>query len=141
MNLDVLLLAQADAVSGVADVATRAGVESGWVAMFLVVIVLGALALFGLFLRGDKADARETQRFIRTEMAEVIDGNTIVIGRLIGAMRDRPCLHDSDLTKLEARVVDQAELQTLDEATQRAVARVKRRERRRERPDGEDTPA
>lgn len=129
------------AADSVVDVATRAGAEAGWIAMFLVVIVMGSLALFGYFLRGDKAEMRETQRFIRGEMADVIDGNTIVIGRLIGAMRDRPCLHDSDLQRLEHGTIDPAESDTLDAATKKALARVQRRERRRSRPDDDETPA
>lgn len=141
--MDFLLAA--DPISTGIDLATRAGTESGWMAVALVVIVTAALGLFAYFLRGDKSEARETQRFIRTEMADVIDGNTIVVGRLIATMRDRPCLHDSDLTRLEGNGthVSEKEVGDLDDVTKRAVVRVQRREQRRQRRsagDEEETP-
>lgn len=136
-------LLASETITDSVDVVDRAVTEGGWLAGLLAVLVLGSLGLFGYFLRGDKAEARETQKFIRTEMANVIDGNTIVVGRLIGTLRDRPCLHDSDLTKLEAgngsKMTD-AELTELDVATRKAVDRVKRRERRRDKVDDEATP-
>lgn len=124
------------------DLPAKAGAESGWIAMALVLMVMGALGLFAFFLRGDKAEARETQRFIRNEMADVIDGNTIVVGRFLAVMRERPCLHDSDLKRLEGGNglnVGTDEEETLDAATKKAVARVKTRERRRQAARDEDS--
>jgi len=116
------------------ELARQAGAESGWIAMALVVFVTAALGLFAYMVRGDRIELREINRFVRTEMPDVIDGNTIVVARFIEVMKTRPCIHDSDFAKIQGgngTRIDETELIELDGAAKKAVERVNRRVTRR----------
>jgi hypothetical protein len=121
-----------------AELAKQAGAESGWIAMALVIFVTSALGLFAYMVRGDRMELREINKFVRTEMPDVIDGNTIVVSRFIETLKHRPCLSDSDFSKIQGgngTRIEDGELAELDGAAKKAVARVQRRAARREKAD------
>ena len=133
-------------IPGADRVLEVASATNRYEAVLLVFLILGIASLFAYFLRGDKNEQRQTQKFIRTTMADVIDANTIILGRFIHVLGDRPCVAtDSDMKRLAAgndtKVTDD-EARELDEVTKKAIARVKRRARRRgiDEDDAEDTP-
>ena len=132
-------LSQIDTAGGVLN---RAVTESGWIAGLLVLIVLAALTLFGVLVRGDRSELREINRFVRSEMPDVIDGNTVLIARFVAVLHDRPCLHDSDVEKrlnaVDPMKIPDDELADLGAAARKAAERIKRRAARREK-DGEDS--
>jgi hypothetical protein len=125
------LLAQIETAS---ELARHAQAEGGWIAMALVVFVTSALGLFAYMVRGDRVELREINRFVRTEMPDVIDGNTIIVARFIDILRTRPCMHDSDFARIESgngtRITDD-EAADMDGAARKAIERVKRRQVKR----------
>ena len=135
----------AQAIPGVDEAIRAASATNRYEAVMLVVLIIGICSLFAYFLRGDKKEQQLTQRFIRNEMAQVIDANTIILGRFIHVLGDRPCVAtDSDLKRLTAgngTKLTEAEASDYDDVTKKAIQRVKRRDRRKERgDDAEETP-
>lgn len=131
----MMLLAQIDHAT---EVVNHAITESGWAAGLLVLIVLAALGLFGFLIRGDRSELREINRFVRTEMPDVIDGNTLITARFIAVLHTRPCIHDSDVDKFEAidsKTLREGEVNELDGVAKKAADRIKRRAARRVRVD------
>lgn len=129
------LLLQVDRAS---EVVGRAVAESGWIAGLLVLIVISSLALFGVFIKGDRFELREINKFVRSELPDVIDGNTVLISRFVSVLHGRPCLHDSDIDRLngvDPRTLKDGEVAELDGVAKKAAERIKRRAARRARTD------
>jgi hypothetical protein len=125
------------------EVMRHAVTESGWMAGLLVLIVLAALALFGVMIRGDRSELRAINKFLRSEMLDAIDGNTIAFSRFASVLHGVPCLHKSDLDKIEdtdPRKMSDAEITELDVVSRKAVERIKRRADRRARAQEDSDP-
>jgi thymidylate kinase len=133
------LLAQIETAT---ELARHAQAEGGWIAMALVVLVTSALGLFAYMVRGDRVELREINRFVRTEMPDVIDGITVMLARFVAAERKCPAFRDSDLARIESgngtRMSD-AEIAELDVTAKKAVERMQKRQRRRESGDRDES--
>jgi len=130
-----MLLAQIETAS---EVARQAGREAGWTAMALVVLVTAALGLFAFLVRGDRMELREINKFIRTEMPDVIDSNSIMMARFIAWERKCPAMAAFNMENVQdgnGTKMDSDEFRELDATAQKAIARVKRRADRRVRND------
>lgn len=102
--------------------------------MALVVLVTAALGLFAFLVRGDRMELREINKFIRTEMPDVIDANSIMMARFIAWERKCPAMSVVNLEQIQdgnGTKVDSDEFRELDATAQKAIARVKRRANRR----------
>jgi hypothetical protein len=121
-------------VETAAELARQAGRDAGWTAMALVVLVTAALGLFAYMVRGDRMELREINKFIRTEMPDVIDANSIMMARFIAWEKKCPAMNEANLDHIQSgngTKIDSDEFRELDATAQKAIARVKRRADRR----------
>jgi hypothetical protein len=116
------------------DLVRQAGQESGWMAAALCLV--GAVAISGLIVmvRRLMVDQAETERFIRSEMSNVIDDNTLAFGKLGSILRKRPCLSDSDVDAITDGK-DDSDL-NLSETGKRVLARRAERVKQRQKEAG-----
>ena len=68
-------------------------------------------------------DQRETQKFIRGELANVIDDNTVGWSRAATIFTKRPCLLEEDAAALAGNGSRDEDSSGLDETARRAIKR------------------
>lgn len=78
------------------EVVKTAAAESGWVAALLVLLVLAGFGVLGFIVRQLWTDHRDLQKFVRSELAELVTKNTTAYTRLGDLLDDRPCLRDRE---------------------------------------------
>lgn len=76
------------------QIVQTAATESGWVAALLVLLVLSGFGVLGYIVRQLWIDHRELQRFVRSELVDLVAKNTTAYSRLGDLLHDRPCLQD-----------------------------------------------
>jgi hypothetical protein len=107
-----------------ADEAIKAAANGGdWAAVLLVVMVVGVCGLFGWMIRQLWLGQEETQKFIRGELANVIDDNTVGWSRAASVLAKRPCLLDEDASLLAGNGTRDEDPSGLDETARRAIKR------------------
>lgn len=78
------------------EVVKTAAAESGWVAALLVLLVLSGFGVLGYIVRQLWIDHRELQRFVRSELVDLVSKNTTAYSRLGDLLDDRPCLRNRE---------------------------------------------
>ncbi len=78
------------------EVVKTAATESGWVAALLVLLVLSGFGVLGYIVRQLWIDHRELQRFVRSELVDLVSKNTTAYSRLGDLLDERPCLRDRE---------------------------------------------
>ena len=102
----------------------------------LVVLVMSTFAAFGYIIRQTVLDLRELQKFVRTELASVIDDNTVCLAKAAASFKRCPAF-DSDVDVIAdgngTKIEDTPDLDaTAKRAIQRRKERVVKKEATRE---------